>query len=285
MIETEKLSLFNIDIFRQLYNDKYNSLLCDKGFFDYYDNESFMVKFYLRRQVHLFKCEGNYCGYLWHDYPIGKDTKCSLFAFYMNEDYAKYIDISLFNNMNIYKFKFDAVMGGTADLILRNLNCKCDSQTIIMKLTEQHGIYELNNNLIYEKFEHGLHEKLRCNIQNAVFDRIGRIPVTIDDILFEESEEYYLEDYSIFIKSNEDYLGYGQVINSNDRYTLVNIGILPQYRGMGYGSELVKYLINLCKVNKIHDIYIKVDSSNIGAYKLYHKLGFRKQAKYCFYSM
>ena len=60
MISLEKLTLFNIDDFRLLYNISHNSYICDNDFFEIYDDESFVVKYIIRNQVRLFKMDDQY---------------------------------------------------------------------------------------------------------------------------------------------------------------------------------------------------------------------------------
>ncbi|POO85827.1 GNAT family N-acetyltransferase, partial [Clostridium sp. 3-3] len=62
MITIEKLSLFNIENFRKLYNSKYRSYICDRDFFTIYDEESFVVKYLLRKQVKIFKYNNKHIG-------------------------------------------------------------------------------------------------------------------------------------------------------------------------------------------------------------------------------
>jgi hypothetical protein len=62
MVFLEKLSLFNIKHFRKLYNKNENAYICDKSFFDIYDEESFIIKYIIRKQIKLFKVKKKYVG-------------------------------------------------------------------------------------------------------------------------------------------------------------------------------------------------------------------------------
>ena len=42
----------------------------------------------------------------------------------------------------------------------------------------------------------------------------------------------------------------------------------------GYGEILLRYLICLCKLNSIPEIFIRVEDTNIKAINLYSKVGF-----------
>ncbi len=282
MINIEKLSVFNIDIFREFYNTEYNSLNTDKSFFEYYDNETFMVKYYLRKQVHLFKYDNKYIGYIWHEYPIGKKEKCDIFALYFEKKYLNLLDISVFNNIGISSFKCSIIDKSSIEYIIKKLNCNYENTTYVMKLKCSSKVFspEYNNDVSFKIFERSKDEELRCTIQNSIFNKIGRIPLTIEDIFYEEKEEYYINDFSIFIKYKDNYIGYGQIILSGEIYTIVNLGIIPQYRGLGFGNDIIKYLIYLCTANNISEIYIKVDKENTAAYNLYSKSGFIIEKSY-----
>ena len=107
MVEVEKLSIFNIDIFRELYDGKDNSYICDKTFFEAYDNEPFIVKFILRKQVKLFKLNEKYIGYIWHEYPASKNLPCNIYSLYVKEEYIDCIKPEFLDSLNIDSFKID----------------------------------------------------------------------------------------------------------------------------------------------------------------------------------
>ncbi|WP_243156059.1 GNAT family N-acetyltransferase [Clostridium sp. C2-6-12] len=134
-----------------------------------------------------------------------------------------------------------------------------------------------NEDITFRHFVEGEDEELRCNIQNSVFYDENRIPLSASDITDEEDEDYYINNFGVFLCKNDGQaIGYGQVIYSNGAYTIVNLGILKAYRQKGYGEMLLKYLIKLCYNNSIKSIYIKVERENISALSLYKKIGFKE---------
>jgi ribosomal protein S18 acetylase RimI-like enzyme len=54
------------------------------------------------------------------------------------------------------------------------------------------------------------------------------------------------------------------------------MGILPGFRGNGYGSQLLSQAIGKCQVLGLEKIELEVFRSNIGARKLYEKFGFTR---------
>jgi len=281
MVELEKLSLFNLDIFRELYMGKDNSYVCDRTFFEAYDSEPFIIKFVLRKQVRLFKFNEKYIGYIWHEYPSSKSSSCIIYSIYIEDEYLRYIDFECLKRLNINSFKIDIKDNPKNIALIKKLNFKLISETLLMRLDACDLMININNNLIFEHFKKNKHENLRCDIQNLIFDNKDRIPLSITDIFTEEDENYYLDDFSVFI-AIDSYtpIGYGQVILNRGKYTIVNLGIIDKYRGRGYGEELLKYLLKLCIDRKIYDLYIRVDKRNTPALKLYTKLGFEAYNSY-----
>lgn len=277
MVFLEKLSFFNIEHFRKLYNtseDAYNS---DKNFFEIYDDESFIIKYIIRKQIKLFKVKDEYVGYIWYEYPAKRGFS-NIYDIYLKDEYLDLISTRILSFFNFSAFKFDMLSNSRASYIMKKLNFNINSNHILMKLnTTNQEKYFSHDKCIFRHFKEGQDEELRCSIQNSVFNEKNRIPLTVEDIYREEDEEYYLSNYGVFIYNNNGQaVGYGQVILNNGLYTIVNIGILDKYRKQGYGEMLVRYLIDLCYKNSIKNVYIRVEKNNLKALYLYNKIGFRE---------
>lgn len=161
--------------------------------------------------------------------------------------------------------------------IIKKLKLKILKKEILMNMETLH-FEKINKNedIFFRHFIEGEDEGLRCEIQNSVFYDKNRIPLSPSDILDEEDEEYYINNFGVFIcKKDGQAIGYGQVIYSDGEYTIVNLGILNSYRQRGYGEILLKYLINLCYNNSIKCVYLRVERKNINALSLYKKIGFK----------
>ena len=277
MVFLEKLSIFNIQHFRKLYNKNENSYICDQSFFDIYDEESFIVKYIIRKQIKLFKVKNEYVGYVWYEYPSDEGFS-NIYAIYLKDEYINLLNPKVLSFFNVNTFKFDMLSNSKASYIMKKLNFNVNSKNILMKIkTTSFNNYFTENNVIFKHFKEGKDEELRCKIQNSVFDEKNRIPLTVGDIRIEEDEEYYIKDFGAFIcKSNGQAVGYGQIILNKELYTIANVGILDEYRKQGYGEMLVKYLIQLCHENSIQSVYIRVEKNNINALSLYNKIGFKE---------
>lgn len=73
---------------------------------------------------------------------------------------------------------------------------------------------------------------------------------------------------------NKNPIGYG-LITFEENISLISAGIIEKYRGLGHGKILFNLLINECKKLNSDDIKLEVLKTNIRAYKLYKKLGFK----------
>ena len=277
MVFLEKLSLFNIEHFKKLYKKNENAYVCTKGFFDIYNKESFMVKYIIRKQIKLFKVRNKYVGYIWYEYPSDGGLS-NIYSIYLKDEYIDLINSKILSNLNVRALRFDMLLSSKASHVMEKLNFNINSKSILMKI--QSNSYNKNsyeNKTIFKHFKDGHDEELRCKIQNLVFDDKNRIPLTVGDVRCEEDEDYYIKNFGVFIcKEDGQVVGYGQIIFSRGLYTIVNLGILYEYRKRGYGEMLVNYLVYLCYKNSIENVYIRVEKNNTKALSLYKKIGFRE---------
>ena len=117
-------------------------------------------------------------------------------------------------------------------------------------------------------------EELRCKLQNSIFSSSTRVPLEVEDIENDIEQEYYIEDLSLFIKVNNIAIGYGQIIYNRDMYTVVNFGIIKDFRNYGFGKILLNQLIQTARNMNIDDLFIRVEETNYSALKLYNWIGF-----------
>ncbi|MGV3740433.1 MAG: GNAT family N-acetyltransferase [Gammaproteobacteria bacterium] len=113
------------------------------------------------------------------------------------------------------------------------------------------------------------------------------IPVLIelDDICFPnkkpDAEEVFrnllsTNNCSIFVLiQDQRIVGKAHVFKESDRARITDIGVLPEYRGRGLASTLIKYCINHALINNKSKIVLDVELTNESALKLYDGLGFR----------
>ncbi|KYH35748.1 ribosomal-protein-alanine N-acetyltransferase [Clostridium tepidiprofundi DSM 19306] len=136
-------------------------------------------------------------------------------------------------------------------------------------------MYQFNDDDIkFVNFTIDKDEQLRCDIQNEIFNAPYRIPLQVTDIYWDEKQSYYRNEWSIFLKKGEQFIGYGQIILQDDIPQIVNLGIKKEFRGYGYGKQLLYYLLSLLVDTDYDSVKIRVEYKNNIAIDLYTKIGF-----------
>lgn len=278
MVQYEKLTNKNFSQLEILVNEFLSLNKYKINFIKYYLKSNLFKKSLLKNNLILILLDNEYIGYIWFDY---NDIDTILInAAYIKDQYVniiKFNDIPKFNGkILIYQTYEDSL---TTKLLSSNLFMRSK----ITKLLEYNIKTKLNINcdVKFRKFTKNKDEFLRCEIQNSIFNDDSRTPLKPKDIRYEEKQLYYNENFCIFmLNSNNTEIGYGQIIFNNNIYTIVNFGIVNNYRNKGYGECLLNYLINLAHDNNISKIFIRVEEDNFKAINLYFKTGFKIVGNY-----
>ena len=275
MYKSMSLRLKNIDDFRKINQFNSNFSLSNKNFFEEYDNSNIIRKIFLRRNVNLLLKENDYIGYIWFQK--------------LNKYHSSIKSINVLDNSNSISF-YKVLIGSLSNSSLITYECEDNEVNIniLSKLGFKRikGFFELEkrcnehvNIFVPEKITFSIvkkdkDEKVRCFIQNEIFKNDDRIPINIEDIYYDEAQEYYFDKGAIFIKLDNVTVGYGQIIVENQIANIVNFGIIEKYRKEGYGKALLRFLLDIAIDNNFSKVSLRVDSNNIVAYKLYISLGF-----------
>lgn len=117
---------------------------------------------------------------------------------------------------------------------------------------------------------------------------------SLSSVIFEESTEdahnfvtHALETAGraqYLIKLDDKDIGMVSVFSENGDATIYGVGLLPEYRGKGYGRQLLYLTIQTILKSGIKNIRIEVDSTNQIAYKLYTTSGFAAESTVDYYS-
>jgi len=281
MYKSINLTLKNIDNFRKINKFNTNFSLSNKNFFELYDNSNIIQKMFLRRNVNLLLQENNFIGYIWFE----KNTKyhSSINSINVIED----------NNL-IYFYKI--LIGSLTNNRLITYECEDNEVNIdiLRKLDFKRakGFMELEkdctnrfNSFVPKKITFSIvkkdkDEKARCLLQNEIFKNNDRIPINVEDIYYDESQEYYINNGAVFINIDNIPFGYGQIIVEDKAAVIVNFGIIEKYRKEGYGKVLLRYLLNIAIDNHFSKVSLRVDSNNTNAFKLYLSLGFNVKKEF-----
>ena len=281
MISLQKLTSKNKDEFKKLYYKSRLEENYDKDFFKLYSQQNFLGKFLFKKFLKLFMYNNRVIGFIWYEVPI--DINIRVWALYIEEGYVDLLDNKVISNFNNGILSYETIDSNRNFNTLSKLGFKRIKPTIFMDL----DIYNYNEDTIklntdnesikFKKFKIGEDEKIRCEIQNDIFSDWNRVPLTIEDIYNDINQDYYINEFAIFIEVDSKIIGYGQIVLSRDMYTIVNFGIIKKYRSRGYGRELLNNLIIISKKKGIKTLYIRVDESNIKARRLYEYVGFKEK--------
>ena len=82
--------------------------------------------------------------------------------------------------------------------------------------------------------------------------------------------------YSMVLEDNERLVGFAIMAISSEESHLLNIGVNKNFRGSGFGEQILKKMIIAAEVMGSKKIILEVRVSNKIAYRLYEKLGFHE---------
>lgn len=290
MISLQKLTSHNMDEFKRVYSESRMNENYDKDFFKLYDEQNFVVKFLFKKFLRLFSYNNKIIGFMWYETPI--DINIRVWALYIEDKYIDLLDYKLLANFNNSILSYETIDSNRNFCTLENLGFKKIRPTVFMdlhltnynniiynlnKTDIVNNIYGTNNFVTFKTFRLGEDERTRCKVQNDIFLDWNRVPLTIEDIYNDLNQDYYINDLAIFIEVNNIIIGYGQIVFNRDIYTVVNFGIIKEYRGRGYGKLLLNKLIMLSREKGIQTLYIRVDENNIKARNLYEHAGFKEK--------
>ncbi|MCD2500989.1 GNAT family N-acetyltransferase [Clostridium sp. NSJ-145] len=303
MVSLVRLSSSNLDEFKKLYEENFQRETYDKDFFEYYYNQSFIPKIFLKKFVKLFMYNEEFIGYIWYEIPI--DSQIKVFSLYVEDNYIDIITNDILKRFNEKYLVYESIENRNSNKLLSNLGFRKARPSIIMnlKLNEYNKTNEITNLKSTLKYDMKLlkllniysNEKyddilisfqkvdikndalLRCEIQNNVFKNIDRVPIEVEDIENDFKQDYYIEDLAIFMKINNVVVAYGQIIYIRKMYTVVNFGVVDIFRGKGLGKLLLDNLISKAREKNISELALGVDKDNVNAISLYKWIGFNNR--------
>ncbi len=238
-------------------------------------NKNIFKKLLLGKNIKYIKSQQKYIGFLWYSklqYQVYKIHCIKFIPEYSTFEYYKEV-FKFFNSCNSIIISENNNLNTT---LLIELGFSVERAIIEME-RDINSYEEQNNdeNISFETFKEGKDEKYRCLIQNKVFDSANRQSINKEDIIYEKYQNYYIPEGCIFIKHKGVHVGYGQLIKKDSKIYIANFGILPEYRGKGYGKKLLKYIVNIAHDLGNSKIYLKCDKKNIEAVNLYIGEGFK----------
>lgn len=109
--------------------------------------------------------------------------------------------------------------------------------------------------------------------------------VSVEDVIEKERYEMLIRTENIYIiRENEIIVGYAMLerkereahgLHYRKIINIEAIAVDENYRGKGYGTTLIKYIIDIAKKEKYTDLYLTVNEENEDAINLYEKIGMK----------
>lgn len=97
------------------------------------------------------------------------------------------------------------------------------------------------------------------------------------------SEEVYKSVYAAELKG--EFIGeIGALMEEKDGY-IFGFGVKPEYRGKGYGREILSLMLEKLLSDQINTILLEVEVKNENALSLYKSCGFKELTVYDYYEM
>ena len=81
--------------------------------------------------------------------------------------------------------------------------------------------------------------------------------------------------YTIVMVEDNQVVGYAHLDKENETVWL-GIALIEGFTGKGYGNILMTSLMGYAKNHTINEVFLTVDSNNIGGINLYEKYGFKR---------
>lgn len=280
MFKCVSLNKLNINNLKELNKFKNDFNVLNKDFFKIYNNSNFAQRMFLRRRVKLLKKDSKYIGYIWAE--MNDKNIYSINALNVIQNELNIVKENIPYKLLINTLRRNCILNYLCEnndynfQVLKSLGFLQREGTLILYLDLNKNVpFYLNDGVEFETLKLGVDEQKRCNIQNEIFKSDSRLPLSIQDIYFDQSQNYYFDKGAVFIKKDGEYIGYGQIIIENNTPVIVNFGILEKYRGKGYSKSLLSYLLKIIKYNGFNSVKIKVKSTNEIALNLYKKLNFK----------
>lgn len=283
MLKTESLNIKNINNLKIFEDEVKNFNPLNKNFLDEYRKHNVFQKFLLRKKVRLLKYFNQYIGFLWYEYNGINSVNIESFYIkdknFLEQGFQRLINDSF--NFSVKYISYLCKESDSSDFLMKD-GFKTTDGTNLMSFDLTNYNYLRDTKYIFKKFLRNKDEKIRLRIQNEVFKSDTRLPLRVEDIFYDEQQEYYFENGAVFLLLDSEYVGYGQLIIEDNQAFIVNIGILNKFRGKGLGKKLVQYLLNIAKENGYTTAYLKVNLNNNIARNLYESIGFKNE--YIFYN-
>lgn len=266
---------------------------------DYGELLSGIISDYKGNRIKLLSINGKIKGYVFFSKPCDSfySDRTIIDEIFIHKDYstqANYCSLlesarenSIFRHTKFAQILLDNNITRSHDIISL-LDLSLEKKLFEMKIPVcSSRRFETRKDINFSAFRKNVDEGKRSEIQNSIFrNSKSHRDCSIDDIMYEEGQDFFMDDGCLFLEYNGETAGYSQVVLEKypkEHPYIVNFGIIEKYRGLGLSKVLLEYTLNFIRQKGYKEAYINVDADNYRAYSLYKKLGFDRINTYCTY--
>jgi ribosomal protein S18 acetylase RimI-like enzyme len=165
----------------------------------------------------------------------------------------------------------------TGKHVITHINAQYDFTEYSMRLDIRQYLPLVSNRLKYLKPKM---EDLKSLIETSM---------RIFEDSYEDAQGVIVNNFQSFTRDqylgilNAEIIGMGSSSRDGNEVSIFGFGITPEFRGKGYGYDLLHIIVGHLRQSGIREIVIEVDSNNTHAYKLYQKFGFQIESAYEYY--
>lgn len=284
------------------YSDKYISEFCKLYYsahdipHDIDDSCEYMFKSTQNMdkvKVKLLKINNRVKGYVIFSNSFTHNDRISIEELFIDKKHdskANYIaltestNVSLFLKRYRYAEFYLSSQKNHSQILAKNLDLNSEKKLYGMRIDlKVYKTRRSEGSIEFINFKKGMDEEKRAFIQNSIFkDTKEHKDLSVEDIMFEEEQDFYIDDGGMFLSYNGNIVGYSQIVLEKypfDMPYIVNFGILKDYRGLGLSRILLNHTLDIIKSKGFSEAFVTVDASNKRAYRLYKSEGFRKQSE------
>jgi predicted acetyltransferase len=291
-----------------MYKKALNETICLKQYIsdkEYEEINQLQDLCYSQDKINL-KLELDYKLNICRNYQIGLKS-INEFLYYVDDVLVGYLGISSFghnigeiNGMTHPHFRRKGIFKKLFQLSIaecqkRNFNkllllSDGKSNSGVEFVKDAKGIYE------FAEYRMKLISKTSSEIINSISlrksNKLDRKEIGIQNAIFfygsEEIESFPEEEetqneVTYMIELNKEIIGKIRIEYSDNSAFIYGFGILPNFRGKGYGKLALKQALNLINDKNIYDVELDVECKNNTALNLYKACGFKEQSVMNYY--
>lgn len=152
-----------------------------------------------------------------------------------------------------------------------------------MVLQDFQDSYAFDDRLTFEEADASEIDALVAVQSRSFQDSEAFVLLMVTKFLQDPHRHFYLARFGEEGLGCREPVGVLRLDEYDDRVGIYGFGVLPEYRGRGYGRQMLEEAIRLVRGRSQKTIKLEVDTNNLPALNLYQSCGFRIYTTYSYY--